>query len=222
MKMNKKKLAVISLVLCVVAVISMGSLAWFTAEDTVENKLQFVKDFQMDLYETDKDGNPIKSGDDTIGQTYENVRPNATLHKDPTVINKSAAEDQWIRVTVTVDKADKWKEALTALEITDLSTIFTGHSSTLWTRYDAPAEDATNKTISYTFYLNSKLEHGKTATLFTGVHIPEGMTIAQAKAIEESKITVKAEAMQASDLGEGVTGDNACYLAFNNPTKAAE
>ena len=37
MKMTKKKVFVIALAICLVAIISMGTLAWFNAQDAVTN-----------------------------------------------------------------------------------------------------------------------------------------------------------------------------------------
>lgn len=196
MQNKKKKVAVVSLVVCLIAILSLGSLAWFTANDSVENTLKFVTDFEMDLYETDGHGNKIvNDANETIGQTYENLRPGQTIHKDPTVINLSSEDEQWIRMTVTVDNADVWAQVVE--EGADLSTIFTGHSGDAWERGSITKDD-TAKTVTYTYYLKSKLAPGATATLFKGVKIPEDLTLAQAKKISESKITVKAEAIQAT------------------------
>ena len=135
MKMNKKKLAVVSLVLCIAAIISMSSLAWFTAEDTVDNTLKFVTDFAMDLYETNGQGGIIRDASDptkTIGQVYENLRPGSTIYKDPTVVNKSSSDDQWIRMTVTLDHYDVWDDVVPSGA--DLSAVFTGHTASAWER----------------------------------------------------------------------------------------
>lgn len=206
MKMNKKKLAVVSLVLCIAAIISMSSLAWFTAEDTVDNTLKFVTDFAMDLYETNGQGGIIRDATDsnkTIGQTYENLRPGSTIYKDPTVINKSSSDDQWIRMTVTLDHYDVWDDV-------DLSTFFDGYEAAAWD-YDGAVVSQDGKTITHTYYLKSKLAPNATATLFTGVKIPNGLTLEQAKAIIESHIIVKAEAIQAT--GRTVSSAKAAFTS---------
>lgn len=200
MKMNKKKIAVVSLIVCIASIASLGSLAWFSDTDTVTNTLKFVTDFEMDLYETDENGKiVVDASKNTIGQTYENLTPGATLHKDPTVINKSSTEGQYIRMTVTVSKAFEWAKLIKSG--TDLTTVFTGYDKTLWTRVDEPVSDGKADTITYTYYLNDVLAAGKTATLFTGITIPSSMTSAQAKDIAESVITIKADAIQSSNLG---------------------
>lgn len=219
MKMNKKKLAVVSLVLCIAAIISMGSLAWFQSTDTVDNTLNFVKDFEMDLYETDEEGEIIVDPDDdskTIGQTYENIRPGDKLHKDPTVINKTTDESMWVRMTVTVTGTDVW--TADNLGITDLTSIFevADDFDDTWKRYDAP-DTSVDGQISYTFYLKEPLAGGETATLFTAVNIPEDLTIAQAKELESCKITVTADAIQAE--GDGLESITDPYDAFGNWTE---
>lgn len=211
MKMNKKKLAVVALILCVAAIISLSSLAWFTATDSVENTLKFSTDFAVDLYETDEENNIVydEDGETTIGQTYEDLMPGSEIHKDPTVVNKSSAESQYIRMTVTVDHYTMWAAAVT--EGSDFTSIFTGLEATDWTRYDDPEVDEGNDIVSYTFYLNSTLGAGETATLFTGVTIPTGLELND---VESTTITVTADALQ-------VTGNDAdtTYAAFN-PTPA--
>ena len=201
MKMNKKKLAVVSLVLCLAAIISMGSLAWFTADDYVDNTLKFVTSFEMDLieHEGSATGTLVGSGDNHTGITFNNVKPGSDLYKDPTVMNKSSNEAQWIKMTVMVDKAAAWSSVVP--NGTDLTTIFTGYDDSLWLHPEDPKIEGGNYVMS--FYLKNMLAAGANQTLFTGVSIPETMTLAQAKTLEESHIVVTAEAMQA-DAGTTV------------------
>ena len=42
MKMTKKKVFVTALAICLVAILSMGSLAWFNASDTITNKFKIA------------------------------------------------------------------------------------------------------------------------------------------------------------------------------------
>lgn len=201
MKMNKKKLAVVSLVLCIAAIISMGSLAWFTADDTVVNNLSFVTDFQMDLveHEGSAEGTEVGTGTSQTGLTLSNLKPGSEVWKDPTVLNKSASEAQWIKMTVKVSKAAAWATAVP--EGTDLTTIFTGYVDDLWFHPEDPAIEGTDYVA--TFYLKNKLAAGSSQALFTGIKIPETMTLDQAKAIEDCTITVIANAVQ-SDAGDDV------------------
>lgn len=199
MKMNKKKLAVVSLVLCIAAIISMSSLAWFTADDTVTNTLTFATDFAMDVYETDENGGKYVSGDDTIGHDYTNLHPNQVIHKDPTVLNKSTSEAQWIKVSVTVDNLSIWSQVVE--EGSDLTSIFKEFDASAWTLYGTPVTDEDADTITYTYILNAALPAGQTATLFKSVQIPSAITLDQAKELAGAKIIIKGEALQTSDLG---------------------
>ena len=58
MKMTKKKVFVVALAICLVAIISMGTLAWFQASQSIENIFQVsttddnqTPDFSISLYE---------------------------------------------------------------------------------------------------------------------------------------------------------------------------
>lgn len=198
MKMNKKKLAVVSLVLCIAAIISMSSLAWFTANDYVDNTLKFSTDFAMDLIEhkDSADGKVIGKGDNHTGITFKDVKPGSELYKDPTVVNKSKNEDQWIKFTVSFDNATTWADL-----VTDFTTLFTGYDESLWTIAEDPKVDGSNYVA--TFYLTDKLAAGSSQALFTGITIPEDMTLEQATTMSTSVMTVTADAMQA-DAGTDV------------------
>ena len=56
MKLNKKKVLVLALAVCLIATLSIGTLAWFSAEDEIKN------DF---LFATDDEGKPDFSVDVT-------------------------------------------------------------------------------------------------------------------------------------------------------------
>ena len=68
MKMTKKKVFAAALAVCLVAILSMSTLAWFSAQDTVKNEF-FVADstdtdkndiFSVDVLErVDTDGNGV-------------------------------------------------------------------------------------------------------------------------------------------------------------------
>ena len=61
MKMNKKKIVVVSLAVSLVAILSLGSLAWFNAKDEITNKFQVATDdegapeFSIDVKENATD-----------------------------------------------------------------------------------------------------------------------------------------------------------------------
>jgi predicted ribosomally synthesized peptide with SipW-like signal peptide len=193
MKLNKKKVFVAALAICLVAILSMGTLAWFSATDDVDNDFFVATDaddtnpeFKVDLKETGLNGNPTD-----VGNQYYDVLPGETIAKDPTVTN-TGDWDQWIRVTVTLDKANYWNAFGGSLKFTDL---FKGNNIT----YGLTANVATDTTSTWLLvadevtpvddkavwylYLNGSLDaaDGTTAAesqkVFDSVMIPENFTL---------------------------------------------
>ncbi len=219
MKMTKKKVLVVALAISLIAIVSMGTLAWFNASDDVTNKFMVTDSesdadeiFSVDLYETkvDENGDPVVPAEKTDeGNTYDNIAPGDILTKNPTVEN-TGKYDQWIRVNVTLTNAENWVSALTACNITDLESIFVGYDANLWQSEgnDTPVVDATTDTLTFTYYLKDKLEPAETATLFTAVKIPEQFDQDYMAYVNEFEMKIVAEALQYDN-----TGDNA-YDAF--------
>ena len=210
MKNTKKKVLVVALIVGLVAILSIGSLAWFTAKDEVTNTFKFATDehgqvdFSIDLYEHKPDPNDqtkIDSGDLGLkdGATYMKVLPGIAYFKDPTVKN-TGDYDQWVRVKVTVNHANAWKAACTKYSITDLSSIFGGYVEADWTRGEI-ISDTNGDTLTYEYYLNSKLVPDATKTMFTSVTIPKEFTQEDVVGMENFTVTVKAEAIQADGTG---------------------
>lgn len=219
MKMTKKKVFVMALAVCLVAILSLGTLAWFNASDKVTNKFMVTDSetdsdeiFSVDLYETKVDENgdpvdPVQKTDD--GNTYDNIAPGDVLTKDPTVEN-TGKYAQWIRVNVTLTNAENWISALGACGITDITTIFSGYDGDAWRSEGTAADiDKTNNTLTFTYYLKDKLDPGKTVTLFTNVNIPTEFDQDYMSYLNEFELKIVAEALQYDN-----TGDD-CYNAFD-------
>jgi len=214
MKMNKKKVLVVALAISLVAILSVGTLAWFNATDEITNKFMIadsdndgLPDFSVDVYEhendnddtadQDGDGDPIFTQD---GNEYPDIAPGDKLAKDPTVKN-TGDYDQWIRVYVTFDEYAVIKAACDNQGITDdLRTwldVVPG-----WTA-DNNATVIDNNSITYVYYLNNKLVADDTAVLFTQVTIPGEFEQADMGFVSgDFSITVKAEALQADNTGD--------------------
>ncbi len=210
MKM-KKKVFVIALAVCLIAVVSMGTLAWFNASDSVENKFMVTdsetepdKIFSVDLYETkvDENGDPVVPAEKTEANTYDDIAPGDVLTKDPTVEN-TGKYDQWIRLNVTLTDAEDWMNILALYNITSLEEIFIGYDGNVWQSEgnDNPVL-AADKSVTFTYYLKDKLVPGETATLFTAVKIPEAMDQYEMALVNEFEIKIVAEAIQADNTGD--------------------
>lgn len=212
--MNKRKILSLALAVCLIALFTMGTLAYFTDSAATSNKFMTASYdpsnpdkvitaeelFSIKVYETDANGQK-----DYDGLTYEDIAPGDELDKDPTAEN-TGKYGQYVRMSVTLTKASAWQNAVA--QGTDLTTIFKGFDSTKWTRYDEPAVDTTNDTVTYVFYYNGILAPGGTATLFTDVVIPTSLTVDDMVALSQFEINITADAIQSDN-----TGDNA-YDAF--------
>ncbi|MEE0945947.1 MAG: SipW-dependent-type signal peptide-containing protein [Acutalibacteraceae bacterium] len=213
MKMTKKKVFVAALAICLIAIISMGTLAWFNATDDITNNFKVATDendtdptFSVKVSETDLDGNETEDG-----VTYYNVVPGDVINKDPKITN-TGDYTQWIRVSVTMTKADYWKNFGGSLKFTDIFEGSTydyasnvGTATEKWLMVNnAVAPDANGNAVWY-LYLNREFAAGSDEILFTEVNIDEDFTLDEIKSLgSEFSITVKADAVQRDN-----TGDNA-------------
>lgn len=229
MKFTKKKVFVAALALCLIAILSMGSLAWFNANDEVTNTFKVADsddpdtapDFSVKIEETTAD-----SSSTTQSRTYENILPGEKLAKDPTITNTSTSYDQFIRVNVIISKtfADQVAEqqnkkdasgALVPSQL-DFSLLFDGFDAT---KYEA-VRDFDSTTYAdyyiYAYYLKDELAPNATHTVFTKVNIP-GNFVQEDLAYGTFNINVKAEAIQTKYIKDGtgaeVTTASAAFSA---------
>lgn len=217
MKLTKKKVTVVSLVVCLLAILSFSTLAWFNAKDEVTNTFKIADsdgdgtpDFSVEVWENETDGDNDADqdgdGDNSIahdGVTYEDILPGDVLAKNPTVENTGDYE-QWVRVYVTFDEWEVISNACAAKGISDdLRTwldVNAGLSTPAWT----PVGDGVveNNAITYVYYYNYKLTKDATATLFYNVTIPGAFEQEDMKFVNGNfTIKVKAEAIQADNTG---------------------
>lgn len=229
MKMTKKKVFVVALSVCLIAILSMGSLAWFSAENSVTNDF-FIADsddvnpddiFSVDVWENTPDGDK-----DQDGYEYKDILPGDVLKKEVNVEN-TGYYDQYIRVTVTVSDAQAWMDALnTKGAVPKLETIVDGwdRNANVWVDNSS---ELVGDTLVYTMYYRNILlgdmesiydnggVHKDVVTVFTAVKIPSTLTVEQAAAFKNNfQITVKAEAVQTENLGIDRTKGEGAKEAF--------
>lgn len=226
--MTKKKIFVVALAIALIAILSAGSLAWFSDMESVENNFLFAttdddtedKVFNVELTETEA----------PAGKQYKDIQPGDLLDKNPTITN-TGYYNQYIRVTVTIKNAAKFEEYIMANDSTFDADVFVGFDNTKWIA-DTDADkggyaghyDQTPDTRTYTFYYNGILAGEQTTatdkvssvTLFTDVKIPSGLTREQAAAINAAAkgntsfdITIKADAVQTENVGATATATGA-------------
>ena len=212
MKGTKKKVLLASLAVCLLALLSARTLAWFTDSKEVVNEFNIAtsedteKDdiFSVDVWENTPEGEK-----DQDGYVYEDILPGDVLKKEANVEN-TGYYDQYIRVTVTVSDAAAWQSALNTTKVPKLEDIVNGwdRNANIWV--DNSSEIVDDK-IVYTMYYNGILQgdmesiydnHKSVVTVFTEVKIPQSLTVEQAAAFKNNfAISVKADAVQTENLG---------------------
>lgn len=220
--MNKKKLLTLSLIVILIAILSLGTLAWFNDSDTVKNEFLVATSgetddpddiFSVDVWEpVDKNGDGVISEDEKeqAGMKFENILPGATYGKEPTVEN-TGAYDQYVRVVVTLTDGEAWLEILG--EGYDLSAVFLGHDEGKWTR---SVKTLVGDDLIYVYYLNEVLVPDATAVLFTDVKIPTSLTQQQMAMLDGGfDLTIRADAIQTENLGDGVDTAEEAFAAVN-------
>ena len=226
MQNKKSKVLVIALIVSVAAIISIGSLAWFTAKDDVTNTIKLADNFKITVFE--HNFNDPNTAVTTEGVTYTNIMPGQKIPKDPTVKN-TGNHPEWVRVKVTLSHYNEVWKSLVATG-TDLTTLFDGYSDAIWEQADGdpvvvPAVTEGTpapSTVTITFYLRNKLEPYSDTTnnqykLFNSVTIPGTLTSEQAKTMNgQFTIKVEAEAIQAENLPSSVTTPQQAFALLAN------
>ena len=218
MKLTKKKVFVSALAICLIAIISMGTLAWFSAQDEVTNKFMIADSdddtpdeiFSVDVWENTPDGEK-----DQDGYEYTDILPGDTLKKEARVEN-TGYYDQYVRVTVTISDAQAWIAALGAdFNVAD---VFGGFVAADWNHIWNNMNGATTipENFVYVMYYKDIVKPGDVINVFNNVKIPTSLTREEAVAFGGNfDITVKAEAVQTENVvPEGTAAADAAWAAF--------
>ena len=217
MKMTKKKVFVAALAICLVAILSMGSLAWFSAQDSVTNNF-YVADstdndpddiFSVDgyqKYDADEDGTPEEY---QRGISYNDTLPGDKLDKDA-IVKNTGHYDQYIRVIITISDKAVFKSIVEStgadFDTYDVRQHFVGFDSSKWDLVNSTMDNS-GESIQYVLYFNDVLKSGDSFSVFTGVEIPEAMTQEHASHFDDDgvwgfTIDVKAQAVQTDNVGD--------------------
>ena len=201
MKMTKKKVFVAALAICLVAILSIGTLAWFSDSEAVSNKFRVAdtgigsgdETFSVDLWEKTPE-----SAKDEDGYTYEEILPGDLLVKEPHVVN-TGYYDQYIRVIVTISDAANWINIVGA--DADMEKVFVGYDEAKWNNISKTYDNVAD-TLTYVLYYNDILKADEEIVLFNSVKISEDMTQDQAAAFGgDFTVDVRAQAVQTENVG---------------------
>lgn len=200
MKMTKKKVFTVALAVCLIAILSLSSLAWFSASDDVTNNF---------LVAGSDDGNPndifsidvTEEGDEEDdGLTYNDILPGDLLDKNVTVTN-TGSYDQYIRVLVEITDGAAWTAAMG--EDYPIENCFVGFDATKW---DCDTVYIQSKDVILVVAYGKEIlpaKENNSIQLFTDVMIPESLTKEQVAAFKGGfDITVKAQAVQTENVGD--------------------
>lgn len=225
MKFTKKKLFVAALAVCLVAILSMGTLAWFSDSDVVDNKFMIADTsdntesdiFNIDLWEI----TPGSEERNESGYTYDDILPGDSLKKDVFVKN-TGYYDQYVRVIVTISDAQKWLEVLPANIAPEVlaAQIFKGLDLSKWDHiYNNLSDDPDAEDLIYVLYYKDILKSTDEAiNVFDSIEIPNYFDQEDmAKFDNEFTINVRAQAVQTENVvPDTITqGKTAAWEAFN-------
>lgn len=197
----KKKTFLAAVAIALVAILSLGTLAYFTdVTDEAENMFVVkgtdpgeifsatLTEPAWDAYQDKEDGKAI-------------IKPGVTIDKDPTITltGDSYNYGAWVAMKVVVsgvpyDPYDVSNVKGLFKDLTD-----NGLSVTMMARTEEEVAAGTQSFL-FTWRPTDKLALNDTATIFTGVVFPENMTAAELAAFKDFKITAKGYAVSAEEL----------------------
>lgn len=234
MKMSKRKIFVTALAICLVSVISMGTLAYFSDEDSATNKFMFADTstddpangsnnlFSVDLYE-ESNGTTVDYRDfasvNEDGIEYKDILPGTKYEKKAWVEN-TGKYSEYVRVIITISDKDAWTTAVDNNDGTTPPLSSYDFIGKHFIGFDAADWDASHierveigDTVQYTFYLNNALAKGDKYQVFTHFELPAQMTAEDVMKFDADgtpgfTIQLKAQAVQTENVGTD------CYSAF--------
>lgn len=223
MKKTTKVLLTLACAVLLVAASVMGTLAYLTDHDSVNNTFTVGK---VDINLDEKDVTKTDGSRTETGNSYH-LLPGHTYDKDPTVTVLKGSDSSYIRMLVTVTFDQKLADATLA---TKLDSIFVGYDANNWPRESKNVSTATvgegdNKkevtviTYEYRYKETVSAKDSDVAldALFDQVKIPDTWDNNDMKAVGNFKIEVVAQAIQASGFvaADGKTAEQVAWTAFD-------
>ena len=197
MKMTKKKVLVLAIAICLIAIISVSTLAWFQASEEVTNYFQVTTDgdqkpdFKLELFEHELNGTELDMDTEVDQNTYEHIAPGDELPKDPTLRN-NGQYDQWVRVKITLTNYAAWELALgDGYEFDEILAAVNP---------DWVLDETTLGTDTLVYYKSTKLLPGEESQVFSAVKIPEAFTVDNMPVAFQ--LNIVGEAIQAANTGD--------------------
>ena len=229
-KIMKKKILLVGAMMVLVALAAVGvTMAYLTSTDEATNTFTVGNvAITLDEAKVYTDGTPVENADRVQENSYKLI-PGHEYTKDPTVHVSANSEPCYLRAKVTITNGTAWTGIVNKYAGNKMENIILGFDENLWWVSD-PALYSSADTVTYTFIYKdeSKTEAekricpaGTNVALFTGIKMPGGITADELKSVENTKITVKAEAIQADGFVTDTNG-NAWDKAFSALDEASK
>ena len=203
MKNVKKALLICVCVVALVCVTVMGTLAWLTDNDSVENTFTVGQvDITVDETKVDANGTPV-DGADRVKENQYHILPGMEYTKDPTMTVIKGSEDSYVRMILTVHNASDVQAILTKYSLGDFSALIGGWDANTWL-YQGFTEDTANNTSSFEFRYKEKVAKSETDTklpaLFEKLIVPGKITGEEMNGLYDGgfKMVVTGHAIQTS------------------------
>lgn len=240
MKTKSKALLLTLCAVLLVAASVLGTMAYLTSTDTVTNTFTVGKvEIKLDEAKVNADGIPVEGADRVTANSYK-LMPGTTYTKDPTVTVKAGSEESYVRMKVTFNNATAIIALCTDPEFADDGPTgvenafplirmvkFVEANAAKWDGIipdnmvdteemlaDEYYFDAANDTLTYYFYYNETVgaPDGDVVlpVLFNSITVPDWATGEQLAKLNNFKITVVAEAIQAGSFANA----GAAWAAF--------
>lgn len=240
MKTKSKALLLTLCAVLLIAASVLGTMAYLTSTDTVTNTFTVGKvEIKLDEAKVTADGIPVEGAARVTENSYK-LMPGTTYTKDPTVTVKAGSEESYVRMKVTFNNATAIIALCTDPEFADDGPTgvenafplirmvkFVEANAAKWDGIipdnmvdteemlaDEYYFDAANDTLTYYFYYNETVgaPDGDVVlpVLFNSITVPDWATGEQLAKLNNFKITVVAEAIQAGSFANA----GAAWAAF--------
>ena len=225
----KKATKALLLTLCAVVLVVgsvLGTLAYLTARDTVENTFT-VGDVNIKVDESDVDENgeqettPDGETAPRVDENEYHLLPGQTYAKDPTMTVMAGSEESYVRMMVTFTHTNALKSFFGEDFLTE--EFISGWDSAVWPCVSI--KDNGNYTVTYEFRYKNTVDASDATEdivlepLFTHINVPGSLTGEQMKDIAGMQIIVEGHAIQAAsfeaDTANGLTAEDVAWAAFD-------
>ena len=214
MKTAKKAMLMTLCAIILVVATVFGTMAYLTSTDEVNNTFTVGNvAIKLDEAKVGTDGKALTGADATrVKENSYKLLPGHVYDKDPTVTVLAGSEESYVKMTVTVNKANEL-DAIFAPGGANLTSIFGGYDATNWIDKGS-TKDADNNTRTYEFWYKGTVSAGDADValdaLFDTITVPGSITKEDLATIKGMTITVNAYAIQA----DGFANADAAWKAF--------